>query len=265
MMPVPLDLPEPSIGDLEDAPLQLVVCQIRHERNMAIVDVKKALAIQAQLGDYDLLDEGQQSQIDLVSTEGGGVAPSSSVTEHRGWRLRSSDRTWTAALLPDYFALECSGYTTWPAFFSRLESLVNATTQHLGPAGLFRLGLRYIERIDLNEISEPQQWRGYINDHLLGPLLDQTMSASITAVQQIVQFAGTKGYQVALRHGVELDDTDDTRCPYVLDTDCWWRGSRSFDVAEVLADASSLHRLALQIFELAVTPKLLVRLKEKEG
>ena len=53
-----LQLPEPSTEKLEHSPLELVVCQVRHERNLAVADAKRALEVHRGLGGkYPVLDE----------------------------------------------------------------------------------------------------------------------------------------------------------------------------------------------------------------
>ncbi|MBC6450686.1 TIGR04255 family protein [Actinokineospora xionganensis] len=247
---------------MTNSPLQLVVCQVRHERNLAVADVTKALAIREALGDYKL-EEARQQQIEFLASPE-GVSPLSTPLEQHGWRLRSRDVTgWTVSLRPESFALESSGYTSWTDFRDRLEPLVRAVHEHLKPAAELRLGLRYIDRIKLPDIARPLDWQGYIDDRLLGPLLNTQLGASIRGQQQAVQLQGPNGSQVLLRHGVEADDSGGW--PYVLDTDCSRGDSRAFDADDVLEGAHSLHRLALQIFQTAVTPALIKRLIEGEA
>ena len=141
-MPSPVDLPDPSTVTLSKAPLQLVVCQARHDRNLAVTDGGRVLPVREQLGSYPLMEEIAQQEVGFVIGPSGPTQLGPSV-DQRGWRLRSEDGAWTVALLPDFFALECTGYTSWTEFRDRMGALTDAVLAHLQPAVEIRLGLRY--------------------------------------------------------------------------------------------------------------------------
>jgi uncharacterized protein (TIGR04255 family) len=253
-VPSPLALPDPSTTTLAHAPLQLVVCQVRHDRNLAVADGSRVLAIREQLGRYPRMEEMAQQEIGLVI---GPAGPSSlsGGSEQRGWRLRSEDGAWTAALLPDFFALECTGYTSWTEFRERLDGLANAVLDHLQPAIELRLGLRYVDRIAVPVVERPQDWSGYINEHLLGPLLDEQLGPALGSLQQLMQLQGPDGIQVLLRHGTQLDQPSGA-WPYVLDTDCFRGDGRRLEADSLLQGADELHKLALQVFQASITQRL---------
>jgi len=250
----PLALPDPSTVTLARAPLQLVVCQVRHDRNLAVADGSRVLAIRDQLNVYPRMEEMAQQEVGVVI---GPAGPSSfgGGEQQRGWRLLSEDGAWTAALLPDFFALECTGYTSWTDFRERMRSLAGAVLAHLQPAIELRLGLRYVDRIGVPAVEQPQDWSGYINEHLLGPVLDEQLGPAVSSLQQLLQLQGPEGVQVLLRHGTQLDQASGA-WPYVLDTDCFRGDGRRLEADSLLHGADALHKLALQVFQAAVTPQL---------
>ena len=262
-MPSPLALPEPSSDPLVDAPLQLVVCQVRHDRNLAVADGNRVLAIGDQLGSYPVMEEMAQLAVGVVLGPSGPAAiyPGD---EQRGWRLRSEDNAWTVALLPDFFALECTGYTRWTEFRERMGALAEAALTHLGPTVELRLGLRYVDRIGNPTVEQPQDWNGYINERLLGALLDDHFGSAVTALEQVVQLQGPNGTQVLLRHGTQRDQQSGT-WPYLLDTVCFRSGSRRLATDSLIAGADDLHKLALQVFQASITQRLHDLLSDREG
>ena len=261
-MPSDLALPDPSTDTLARAPLELVVCQVRHERNMAVSDGARVLAIRDELIAYPRMEEMAQQEIG-VTIGPGGPSQVGSGSRQQGWRLLSEDGMWTVALLPDFFALECTGYTSWSEFRQRLERLANAALTHLRPAIELRLGLRYVDRITVPTVDEPQGWTGYINEHLLSIVLDEQLGSALSSLQQLAQFQGPDGTQVLLRHGTQPDPATAT-WTYFLDTDCFRGDGRQLEVHSLMRGADALHRLALQVFQAAVTPRLHALLAAQE-
>lgn len=266
-MPQPLSLPQPSTTTLAKAPLQLVVCQVRHDRTLAVSDATRILEVrdrlQKELGESYGLEQQAEQEITVAVGPGLGPVPMQGSAEQRGWRLKTADGSWVVALLPDFFALECTGYTSWSDFFRRLRVLAEAVSKFLGPSVELRLGLRYVDRIAEPTVQSPQEWRGYIDEHLLGPALHADFGGSLIATQQLLQLAADDGMQVLLRHGVQADNSG--YWPYVLDTDCFRGDSRRLTAESVLEGAQQLHRLAVQVFQASVTPDLLKLLESDTG
>jgi uncharacterized protein (TIGR04255 family) len=262
-VPSPLALPDPEAHTLASPPLQLVVCQVRHDRNLAVADGNRILAISEQLGSYPRLEEMAQQEIGVIV---GPTGPSSLARggEQKGWRLRSEDGAWTVALLPDFFALECTGYTKWSEFRHRLSILVEAVLSHLKPTVELRLGLRYLDRIAVPAVKDPSDWRGYINERLLGPVLDDSLGPAVGSLEQLVQLQGPGDTQVLLRHGTQYDPQAGN-WPYLLDTDCFRNESRRLGTASLLSGADELHKLVQQMFHASITPELHKLLMNGEG
>jgi uncharacterized protein (TIGR04255 family) len=240
--------------------LDLVVCQVRHDRNLAAADAGRILAIREDLGDeYPVMEEQAQQEIGLVVGSGGVSALPPG--EQRGWRLASSDRAWTIALLPDFFALECTGYTSWSEFKRRLAALTEAVCAHIQPTVELRLGLRYVDTIKKPDMARPQEWAGFIDERLLGPILHSDLGDSVEAAQQLLQMVGPEGSQILLRHGTQVDENGNW--PYTVDTDCFRTGSRRLEASGLLAGADSLHKLSLQVFQAVITSELHSLLSEE--
>lgn len=180
-----------------------------------------------------------------------------------GWKLSSVDGDWTVTLLPEAFSIETSAYAGWPDFRKRLADLVSAVASTFGPALEQRLGLRYVDEIRHPEVTGVSGWKGWIRDELLGPLADSAFAPAIRVAQQIIEFDAGGGYRVTLRHGTSQAQGDDEWI-YLLDHDCFRQAGRSFDEAGILTSADDLHRVALQVFQSAVTDRLYAYL-EPEG
>jgi uncharacterized protein (TIGR04255 family) len=221
---------------------------------MAVSDGPRVLAIRNELSTYPRMAEMAQQEIGMMIGPAGPSSVSSG-SKQQGWRLQSEDGLWTVALLPDFFALECTGYTSWTEFRQRMTDLAQAILTHLQPTIELRLGLRYVDQLTVPAVDEPRAWSGYINEHLLGPVLDEQLGSAVVSLQQLAQFQGPDGLQVLLRHGTQLDSASGT-WPYVMDTDCFRSDGRRMEVDSLMTGADALHKLALQVFQAAITPRL---------
>jgi uncharacterized protein (TIGR04255 family) len=255
-----LQLPEPSTERLKRSPLELVVCQVRHERNLAVADAKRALEVHRGLGGkYPALDEAAGMALNII---GGPAGVSTASDQQRGWNFRSTDGAWTVVLMPEFFALETRAYTHWSDFSARLGELVQLVQFAFEPSLEQRLGLRFIDRIKDPVLTSPTAWKGWINERLLGPILHGDFGPAIKAVQQVLQLDGGDNMEVLLRHGCVLEGSaEDPVWHYLLDHDCSRSGGRAFSPEEIRDGAERLHTLALAVFQAAVTPKLFNHLR----
>ncbi|MFF4265878.1 TIGR04255 family protein [Streptomyces virginiae] len=266
MTPSPLVLPKPSTTQLEKAPLQLVVCQVRHDRVAGpqhgdqVLEIRDALT--ASMGEELGLEEITQHEIGFQFGPA-GVAQLPDNGRMSGWRLRSRDGKWVVAIFPDFFALESTGYTSWTDFRTRLKDLCGAIEKVFKPTVEQRLGLRYVDDMRRADVSSAGDWAGYIENTLLGPVLHPKFGGSLSGVQQVLEMVAPEGMQVLLRHGTQFEESSNT-WPYVLDTDCSRAASRRFKADQIIEGAGSLHELALQVFQASVTPEMLESLQRKE-
>lgn len=251
----PLRLPEPKDVVLPRSPLTLVVCQVRHDRIVAVADPRTALGIQERLdGRYTQMDEWR-SMAATVSIAGGGAPQVSHEQGPSGWQMKSDDGAWTVTLQPDFFSLETSAYVDWVDFRERLDALTAAVADAYNPTLEVRLGLRYVDEIDDPVVTSPVGWRGHIRDELLGPLAHPDFGESVRALMQQVDFDAGDGYRVTLRHGTS-PTPGMANLTYVLDHDCYRQAARAFASADIMAGLDALHRVALQVFQTAITPDL---------
>ena len=266
---MPLNLPAPDKTQLARSPLALVVCQIRFEDVLAVSEGKTMLAIHETLGGRQgpypkserLVGQGLNIHLDPAG------AKSSARPPEPGWRLMSRDEQWVISILPGYVALETTAYTTWDEDFRpRLANLIEATSKHIEPDTEQRLGLRYLDRIIEPSVNNPQDWEGYIAPELLGAVLHEHIGAGVTTAEQQIVLDVDDDTRCGLRHGFFADPARDQSLTYVLDFDVYREGVRSFDPGDILAAADKFSTVALQLFQVAITPRLHALLKEpKDG
>lgn len=246
-----LDLPAPDKQRLQRAPLDLVVCQVRYERNLAVGDSKTARAIHDALGgrdgEFPLVDQIQVQNLKV--TMGPGVAPSSS--EESGWRFSDRDKTWHVTVMADHMSLETTTYETWEGSYrDRLEKAIKAVSAHLDPAFEQRLGLRYIDRITDDRIKEPGDWEKCIEPALLGVPRHEGLGSSVLTAQQLLVLELGEQARCGLRHGFTMGPEEPPT--YLLDFDIYREESRPFEVSAIMETADQFNEYALQLFQASV-------------
>ena len=241
------NLPEPSRERLRHSPLDLVVCQVRHDRDSSAADAKKALKIREALdGAYPLMDEMPGAQLS-VSANAKGVQSVQHETRRSGWKLQSPDGEWTVVVTPESYALETSRYLDWEDFSERLRHVTEAVADQFDITIQKRLGLRYIDRLRAPDVEQPQEWERWIHPTLLGPILHPGFGAAVNTMQGTVTFDAEEANQVVLR-----------------DHDCFHEEAVEFAPDSVMRRAEMLHTIGLQVFQAAITPEMFRLLKGEE-
>lgn len=257
---MPLNLPSPDKRQLERPPLVLAVAQIRHEEIADLANGRALLEVQRALGGsrgrYPRSEQATEQATNLQIAP--GLAPATVQTQRKGWRLRSNDGAWTISLMPEFFSLETTAYTTWSDDFRpRFAELLDAVAQALDPATQQRIGLRYVDRIVDPQVRAPQEWEGYITPEFLGPLLHPRLGPAALATQQQIDLEVDDSTRSSIRHGYFADPTRANALTYLLDFDVYREEIRAFDTEEIMDTVDAFNLLSLQLFQQAVTERLL--------
>ena len=253
---VTLDLPAPDTRQLSDAPLDVVVCQLQYDTNLAVSDTKTARALHDALGGrhgtYPRVEQIQTRSISLDMTA--GVSPSLSSSPGSGWRFAAEDGTWIVSILAEHVSVETSAYQNWNDFRDRLRVVLEAVAVHVDPVFEQRLGLRYIDRLVTPDVASPADWEKVVAPHLLGPVLHQGIGPAIRVAQQHLVLALDEDgeAQCGFRHGFVVAADDEPA--YVLDYDVHRSVGRPFNVNDALAGADQFNQYALQLFQASITP-----------
>lgn len=260
---MPLTLPEPMTDQLGKSPLRLVVCQIRFEEKPAVAEPEAGLSLFESLGGangpYPSFSEFRGEQVDITVSPGSSIAAQK--TQLSGWRLASEDQNWSVILLPSSVSLETRAYTSWTRDFeARVRSIIEAVVDQVRPQIQMRLGLRYVDLITRAEITSPRDWHGWIEESLLGPVMHPQLGAAVLSAQQQVEIDADNGTRCTLRHGTVLDAST-SKPAYLLDWDIHSDAPKVFDQQAILDSLFAFNRLALKLFQVAITPEMLNDLK----
>ena len=141
--------------------------------------------------------------------------------------------------------------------------MIRAVGVHVGPVVEQRIGLRYVDELRDPVVTEPVGWKGWIDESLLGPLVHPSFGPAVRGTQQLLELEAHESLRVILRHGT-LRVPGEKQWLYLLDHDCFRQQGRPFDVDAVASTVDDLQRLALQVFQAAITPKLYRYLKGED-
>ncbi len=257
-----LRLPEPDRTELPRSPLDLVVCQVRFERTVAVSDAAKGLAFHEALGGregpYPKLEQRQAQALNVTFVPG-SPAQFSQPQPLSGWHLEAADENWNVQLMPEHLGLETRAYSTWEEFRGRFSAALKALVDVVAPVLESRIGLRYVDRIQEPRVTSPEGWAPYIAQGLLGLACHPVLGSAIVAQQHQVVIDLGDGAACRFAHG--LLRADDERLHYILDYDLHREGSRSFDTEEIMSKLDEFNTDALKLFHSSTTPELLDALR----
>ena len=151
-----------------------------------------------------------------------GAAPD--VKGQSAFRFASRDKTTIATIYPTRFALETSDYERYGKFRSLLTTLVETFYEYARPAGIERVGLRYIDEIKIPSITEtdPAAWRPFIDSELLAPvdIADEALPDKKARIWHgLLQFDGSEQTTLVLRFGAFEGNAVDPNGPLTLSAD----------------------------------------------
>ncbi|UIF88018.1 TIGR04255 family protein (plasmid) [Cupriavidus necator] len=163
--------------------------------------------------------------------------------------FRSTKGTWTVSLKQNSFSIETSRYTEYAEMKSRALQVVEAASKIIDADFFTRVGLRYINAIDIE--GDPVD--GWVNASLTGPLLSQRFTG-------VNEYAGKMQLNAVdggclLQHGIRFKadqksgEGRETWPEYVIDVD-------SFRTEVPLGDTSdaldSMHAQGFDVFDWAL-------------
>lgn len=251
-------LPEPDARLLARPPLELVICEVR-----AISDSPPTLGSADGLSLKDAasaagfvverIEPTQQQAIRMQVTQGEQTAPFVE-TRNYGWQLFSNDGGSVANIQPGSVSIQTSRYVSWVGTFRpMLAGILTAFAEVVRPQIRQRLGLRYVDRLVDPNASSAAAWRGRVADAMLGPIADPTLGNRIVSSQQQVELEISDNRRALLRHGPFADGALRGAISYMLDIDVFDAATAEFDVESALTVADELNRLALSLFQSALS------------
>jgi len=200
------------------------------------------------------------------------------------FRLTTRDRATAATISPTKLALETTNYERYGMFRRLLKHLLEALDDYGRPAGVERLGLRYIDEIKVPDVTapSPDAWKPYIDHALVTPaeVVDEVLPnmrprswngvlhlQSSNGTTLVVRYGALDGHAVNPDGPLRLTRRTEPGPFFLLDIDSFWHAEEviaDFDLSEVLATCDQLHRPISAVFERCITDRLRDEVLRKE-
>jgi uncharacterized protein (TIGR04255 family) len=257
-----------------NAPLTLVAAEVRYPLSPRLAKVEPDVLLD-RLGDIVPIVEEAQPVMQVMVGPPGAEVPTAPFGG-RQLRLLSKARDLAVTLTGTNAIVETTTYERFEVLQEVLATVFQ-TLENVGPpAGVQRLGLRYIDEIRIQGVSEePSDWRDYLDVSLLGAA-EVVLTAlgskgyRANAWQGVTQLVGTEDRWLQVRHGAGLGTVVNTNGPlrfpketdqrpaFILDLDSYWQPSEvgDFSVEILMQECERLHEPLSIVFERIITDRL---------
>lgn len=188
-------------------------------------------------------------------------------------RWSSRDKRTALTIRQDALVIETTLYEGYEQIRTLLELALNVRIAVAIPAGVERIGLRYIDeiRVPSGPGGNQPSWQDWIMPELLGPThIAKDLGLVPTGNEGLAIFSGKDSKTLVLRYGAQDDyavrSTPDLRRPlpppgplFRLDIDSFWQPVDEvpeFDEEGILAYADQLHEPVRGVFESVISERL---------
>lgn len=254
-----------------NAPIVLMVVEVRHplcdplERKQ--VHHLSALVREA------LPLPGEIKEMSVEFQAGPGSTPTHQQTVATFPRWTTRDRRTALAVRQDGLTIETTQYRGYEHVRALLELALKARIAVGPPAGVERLGLRYIDEIrvpDENGNGRPA-WGDWVDPALLGPAhIASGLSLVPEKSEGVIVFSNTNNRALVLRYGAQeglvVQSTANLRRPvpppgplFKLDIDSYWQSGDEvpeFATDLILSQVDALHEPVRGVFESLISDRL---------
>ena len=253
----PLVAPLPAEVPLKNAPLVRVIAQLRFPEILSVEQREFVAPFQEAIrSKYPVLRQEQTQGILLGPA---GVAPAK---PQIAWRFGDTEGHWRVSLTPEFLALETTKYVSRSDFFGRLKAVAEALDEHIEPAQLDRLGVRYIDRITGDAVDDIAK---LVRPEVRG--ITGTIAAAHAARALSESMFELPDARVLARWGcLPPGDTIDPAAiepakdkSWILDLDMFSAAPMPFVVERVVEEAQRYAERIYTVFRWAVTDDFLLR------
>lgn len=246
---------------LPSAPLVAVVAQIRFPPIVSIAREDFIGAFQERIREnYPVLRK--ERQVNVILTPDGASSGDGNGTV---WRFldRPVDPGWTVSLASSFVALDTSEYRNRFGFLERLREILEALSATIRPATHDRVGIRYVDRVLLDEIYGDLSdlvRREVVGVATVAPGGGADLSYSLSDTEFRLGDATLHGRWGRVPPGAQLDPLHGTSTDspsWLLDLDMYDNGAGEFDVHRLMATLERFAEVIYRFFRWAVRPRLL--------
>lgn len=255
----------------QSAPIVLMAIEVRHPLCDPL-DRKQVTDVSARIG-HLLPLPSEMNEVSVTVQAGPDGPPTQQQVVSSFPRWTSRDKRTAVSVRPDSLVIETTDYGNYDRMRELLDVVLRTRLAVAAPAGVERIGLRYIDEIRVpaeNDGSVPA-WDQWVDVSLLGPAhVGAELDLSPVVNEGVFVFSGGSDQALVLRYGAQSDyavqSTPDLRRPlpppgplFKLDIDSFWQAADEvpeFDAEFILRRADALHVPVRGVFESVITERL---------
>lgn len=193
-----------------------------------------------------------------------GAGFSANSREVTQWTFHGKNREKTLIISPESVIQTTKSYKSYEAFSGDFHHIVNAISDVQNDIPVNRIGIRYVNVIDINN-GNPLEWFEYINESMLGIIdLNKDRSESVSRAFHILEYNFDE-INLKFQFGIANPDYPSVikRKQFVLDLDAYSQGA--LELSEVNSILGKAHALIQEFFELSITDKTRNQMKPKKN
>jgi uncharacterized protein (TIGR04255 family) len=164
---MPPTFPTAERIELQNPPLELVVCQVRFPIVLGLANNQPPEAFHRAIrADYPATRRGHRAEAHALIEA--SAEPFVRTSKSTFWVFEDKDGHWTVSLGAEFLALETRRYRQFNEFVERFLRLTGLAAETYGITLRDRLGLRYLDQVGhARQPFLPQGWTAAINPELL--------------------------------------------------------------------------------------------------
>jgi uncharacterized protein (TIGR04255 family) len=245
---MPLNPPNVERVVLRNPPIKVAVAQLKFDSILSMSKPDFVAPFQEMVRrEYPVVQKAHTLEVQILPAPG---APTETSTT---WRFIDSEESWIVSLAADFISLESVAYTTFDDFSDRFDRLLRSVVEVFAPNPQTRLGLRYINELRIEGRERIEDWRGLINDALLGTLSSGVFDQDVREAVQVINCQQPDG-TFALRFAVK---TEEGACRQVLDFDYYNEERKPIDVPALREVLQRYNDVIYRMFRWCVQDELL--------
>lgn len=243
-------------------PIQDVICQVRFPTILEISARPPADFQNLIRKDYPLFQEGRPGPSGVMHglpdeiaqlVEGLSAKSAPTVPEYK---FLTSDNNKSITLTQDFLAYTIETYDRWENFSAGFQYAEAAFKETYGPAFYSRVGLRYRNIVDLDELGlEDYRWGDLFNPEFIGVLGAESLGEAVgeSRTQILLKLSGVSGV-VRIQHGIANKSESDHHPAYLIDADFYSVDRTEIDDVRQILDR--FNRRAGDFFRWAISGTL---------
>jgi len=180
------------------------------------------------------------------------------------WRFSDAKGVWRVSVTQEFIAIETTSYTSRGDFLSRFRFVLDALNEHVEPALVERLGVRYIDRVTGDALSNISK---LVRHEVLGLIAIPVLKRARHSLTETVFELPEDKAQLLARWGLipakatvdpsAIEAIDEPS--WVLDIDMFSHEQMPFVPEDIVANARRYTERLYAVFRWAVSEEFLLR------